>query len=172
MVLKPQDIMVLLKLASSRQKQLSYHALASELGMSSSEVHKALKRSVSSRLAVKSEQGVRPVHAALVEFLTHGIRYAFPPERGGLTRGVPTASAAPPLNRQLAESDQLPPVWPDPEGEVRGLAFSPLYPSAVHAARSDEALYELLALVDAMRGGEARERKLAMAELTSRLQPK
>jgi hypothetical protein len=89
-----------------------------------------------------------------------------------LTRGMPTASAAPPLNRQIADSDQLPPVWPDPEGTVRGQAFSPLYPSAVHAARTDEALYELLSLVDAVRGGEARERKLALAEITSRLRAK
>lgn len=36
------------------------------------------------------------------------------------------------------------------------------------AARRDPALYELLALVDALRGGRARERKLAQDELARR----
>jgi hypothetical protein len=37
------------------------------------------------------------------------------------------------------------------------------------AARSDPKLYELLALVDAIRVGRARERKLAESELEKRL---
>ncbi|MDO9620597.1 MAG: hypothetical protein Q7I91_01690, partial [Moraxellaceae bacterium] len=60
--------------------------------------------------------------------------------------------------------DELPPVWPSPEGTVRGLSFSPLYRSAPEAALRDIKLHELLALADALRGGRARERKLA-AEL-------
>jgi hypothetical protein len=61
------------------------------------------------------------------------------------------------------------PVWPDPEGEVRGEELRPLYRSAPGAARKDPALYELLALVDAIRGGRARERNLAVEELKGRL---
>lgn len=167
MPLKPQDVMVLLKLAGSAQSP-SYHALADELGMSSSEVHQALKRCVTARLATRQDGRVRPLRPALLEFLTHGVRYAFAPERGGPTRGLPTLSAAPPLDRHI-EAPDPPPVWPDPEGPVRGFAFSPLYRSAPQAARKDAALYELLALVDAVRGGDARERKLAVDELTSRL---
>lgn len=167
MLLKPQDILVLLKLAISEESP-SYHTLARELGMSSSEIHKALKRATSARLATRAGNSVRPLRPALVEFLAHGIRYAFAPERGGPTRGMPTASAAPPLDQHLSPPDP-PPVWPDPEGSVRGFAFSPLYRSAPQAARNDPALYELLALVDAVRGGDARERKLAIQELTSRL---
>ena len=90
-------------------------------------------------------------------------------ERGGLTRGMPTAHAAPPLRDQLAASDAPAPVWPDPEGTVRGEEFAPLYRSVPQAARADERLYELLALVDALRGGRARERELAVKELRTRL---
>ena len=93
----------------------------------------------------------RPLRPARVEFLSHGVRYAFAPERGGPTRGTPTASAAPPLNRHLVQPDP-PPVWPDPEGSVRGFAFSPLYRSAPQAGRRSAALYELLALVDSRAG--------------------
>jgi len=60
-------------------------------------------------------------------------------------------------------------VWPHPEGEVRGESIEPLYPSAVDAARRDSRLYECLALVDALRIGRAREKKLAIDQLTARL---
>ena len=60
-------------------------------------------------------------------------------------------------------------MWPDPEGTVRGLAFSPLTRGTPKAARQDPALYEVLALVDAIRDGRVRERRYAEKELTARL---
>ena len=111
----------------------------------------------------------RPVRDALIEFLLHGVKYAYPPEYGALTRGVPTGYAAPPLNKVISGSSDPPPVWPYAEGNVRGTAFSPLYPSVPAAALQDPRLYELLALVDAIRAGRARERNLAAKELELRL---
>lgn len=70
---------------------------------------------------------------------------------------------------QIAPTNELPPVWPDPAGTVRGESFEPLHRAAPEAARRDPGLYELLALLDALRGGRARERKLARAELEARL---
>jgi hypothetical protein len=52
-------------------------------------------------------------------------------------------------------------VWPDPEGEIQGLAVKPLYSSAPRAAKKNEKLYALLAAVDALRIGRAREREAA-----------
>ncbi len=170
MVLKPQDVLVLLKLVSLGRARWSYNGLAADLGMSPSEVHAAVKRAVAARLATPRDDLVAPVTSALKEFLTHGVQYAFVPERGAPTRGMPTAYAAPPLRDELAPSSDLPPVWPDPEGEVRGLAFSPLYKAAPRAARKDPKLYELLVLVDAVRGSGARERALAVRLLEERLQ--
>ena len=60
-------------------------------------------------------------------------------------------------------------MWPDAEGTVRGEGLRPLYRSVPGAARRDPGLYELLALVDAIRSGRARERKIAVAELEARL---
>lgn len=111
----------------------------------------------------------RPIYAALLEFLVHGVKYAFPPKRGALTRGMPTGYAAPPLNKVIVGSSEPPPVWPFAEGTVRGEEFEPLYPSVPRAAARDSRLYELLALVDAVRDGRARERNLAAKELESRL---
>ena len=168
MNLKPQDILFLLKLIAFGEKRWSFNSLALELGMSPSEVHAAAKRAIEARLAVKKEDSIMPIKGNLEEFLLHGIQYVFVPDRGELNRGMPTSYAAAPLDN-LFGSYEFPPVWPDPEGEVRGESFSPLYKSAPKAARNDPKLYMLLALVDAIRGGRAREREMAKKELIERL---
>lgn len=170
MQLKPQDILVLLKLVAIGHEDWSYGALAVSLGMSPSEVHAALKRALVAQLGVSENDKIRPIISSLEEFLLHGIRYAFPPERGELSRGIPTAHAAPPLESLFQQGDEPPPVWPDAEGKVRGVSFSPLYKAVPKAVREDAKLYELLALVDAIRGGRARERALAVKELKKRLE--
>ena len=53
-------------------------------------------------------------------------------------------------------------MWPDKDGSVRGETLYPLYPTAPQAAARNPPLYELLALFDAIRGGSARERALAV----------
>ena len=98
----------------------------------------------------------------LVEFLTHGLKYAFPPERGSMVRGVPTAAAAEPLKSRFVEDREPPTVWPYAEGKVRGLALAPLYAGAPKAALRDPKLYWVLALCDAIRSGRTRERSLAV----------
>jgi len=82
---------------------------------------------------------------------------------------MPTGYAAPPLKAEIVQPNEPPPVWPYAEGNVRGYSFAPLYPSVPAAAARDAKLYELLALVDAMRDGRARERKLAEKALQARL---
>jgi len=167
--LKPQDILVLLKLIATGNERMSYGALAAKLGMSPSEVHAAVKRAIVARLAHHDEDHVVLSVRNLEEFLVHGIKYVFVPERGQISRGMPTAHAVAPLKSTFVSSDELPPVWPDADGDVRGEGFSPLYKSAPFAARQDQALYELLALVDAIRAGRARERELAVKMLKKRL---
>ena len=46
---------------------------------------------------------------------------------------------------------------PDPMGNSRGLIVEPLHPNVPKAAKKDSYLYELLALVDALRIGGPRE---------------
>jgi hypothetical protein len=167
-VLRPQDVLVALKLAVTAKSELTYAQLAEALGMSASEVHASVQRGVQAGLLRSDRREAN--RAALLEFLVHGLKYVFPCERGALTRGMPTAHAAAPLrDRFSAPVDDVPPVWPDPEGTVRGEEFTPLYPSVPSAARKDERLYEMLALLDAIRGGRARERSMAEKELRSRL---
>lgn len=180
--LKPQDVLVVLKLCALQDPRPPISHLALELGMSTSEVHAALRRARTSKLllsAVGAERSrrtssslERPNASAIREFLVHGIKYVFPPQRGELTRGVATSYAAEPLKRLLTRDRDPIPIWPYPEGTDRGMAFEPLYPSAPFAALRDRRLYELLAITDALREGRARERKLAEQELRVRLERK
>jgi DNA-binding Lrp family transcriptional regulator len=166
MVTKPQDVLVALKLCIEGARK-SYADLGQELGMSASEVHAAVRRLGDARLVDPETREVR--REALRNFLIHGVPHAFPASAREITRGTPTAWAAPVLSGKFSASDQMPPVWPDPDGKVQGTAVQPLYRSVPHAARRDPALYDLLALVDALRIGSARERSLAEKEITLRL---
>jgi len=168
MTLKPQDIVVLLKLVVVKSSEWSFASLAADLFMSPSEVHAGIKRASVAQLF--DEACKRPVRKNLEEFLVHGVKYSFPPQHGALTRGIPTAYAAYPLNEMLViGATDVPPVWPHPEGEVRGYEFSPLYKSAPSAAIKDKELYAMLVIIDAIRDGRARERELAIKELIKRL---
>lgn len=184
MALHPQDVVLLLKLIAKRDasKPWTYAELGKELFMSASQVFRSVERAEMARLLVapvipaSSNNGEQspggmlwPNKNYLKEFLIHGVKYAFPAERGGPTRGVPTAEAAPPLAQHFRHDFQLPPVWPSAEGPFRGIAFSPLYKNVPQAALHDAKLYELLALVDAIREGRAREREIAIRELTMRI---
>lgn len=167
MSLKPQDIVILLKLALKKGLPWSYSSVAKEIFMSASEVHAGVRRAIASRLM--DPEGRRPLLIPLEEFLICCVKYVFPPVHGGPTRGLPTAYAAPPLVHELIQIDELPPVWAYPEGQVRGFTFSPLYKSVPDAALADGKLYEMLALVDALRDGRARERNLAREAIKARL---
>jgi len=168
-MLRPLDLVVLLRLSLENGRP-PYLQLANALHLYPSEVYASIKRARASQLVQGAEQQDRLNRSALLEFLLHGVRYAFPPVRGSLTRGVPTAYAAHPLKRSIAPGSDPPPVWPYSEGPVRGIGFAPLHKNVPRAALADPRLYELLALVDALRGGRARERTLAARELAKRLE--
>jgi hypothetical protein len=184
MPLHPQDVAVVLKMVANRDtgKRWTYADLSKDLFMSVSQVFRSVDRAEAARLLNpptvppppgSGEEvprvGMWPNNKNLKEFLIHGVKYAFPVERAGSTRGVPTAEAAPPLKRHFRQDFPLPPVWPYAEGSVRGIEFSPLYKNAPQAALRDSKLYELLALVDAIREGRAREREMAIRELSARI---
>jgi hypothetical protein len=162
-MLRPQDLAVTLALAMPDMDAWTYAALAVRLELSTSEAHAAVKRAGLAGLT----RGRTVDRRALFEFLEHGVRYSFYAIRGAPTRGVPTGVAAPPLAALMVVEDG--PVWPHPEGGARGYALEPLYRTVPDAARRDPAIHEVFALVDALRDGGARERRLALGELRTRL---
>jgi hypothetical protein len=170
-VIKPQDLAVALKLVSVRgATRLPYAALAKQLLLSPFEAHAAVQRLVAARLMVDMGGELRPVMAAIRSFVIYGASYCYPVMRGEVTIGFPTAYAVPPLRDMVLFSEEMPPVWPHPEGTTRGIALMPLYEKLPLAARDDPSLYELLALFDALRMCQARERELAIKLLEERLQ--
>jgi hypothetical protein len=169
LVLKPQDLLVVLKIFCKKQQKFTFGGLSGELFMSASEVHSSTKRAEVAKLLRKTEEGMIPSRTSLLEFLTHGVQYVYPATFGGVTRGIPTGVAGPVLKNFFSVGSDLVPVWPDANGEIRGISFQPLYSSVTLAARLDPQLYDLLTLVDAIRGGAAREREFAKDELMRRL---
>src|SRR5438309_5562959 len=141
MVLKPQDVYVALKIVAAHSQRAPYSQLANELFMSPSEVHASVQRAERSHLLHGSRLKNRPNFRALEEFLLHGLKYAFPPERGELTRGVATSYAAEPLRSVIAQGGEPIPVWPYEEGKQRGMAFEPLFRTAPLAALRNTSFY-------------------------------
>lgn len=165
--IKPQDLVVLLKLITAFEEPFSYAAVGKSLYISASEVHASLARARAAQL-VTSDQGREVViaRAAFRELLLHGARFVFPAVTGSLVRGVPTAHASPVLRDLLVQSEEPPPVWPYSKGTVRGTAVHPLYPTVPRAIENDPKLYQALALFDALRIGRSRERDIASTELS------
>ncbi len=169
--LKPQDVVLALKLAAHGMKPWKQPELARALHISASEVNHGLRRLAASHLYNVDER--RVVRASLKEFLVHGLRYVFPAQLGMFGEGMVTAYTAKPLADKLRLGPDDNVVWlvRDARYRARGHAIEPLYRTAPSAAAEDPALHELLALADALRVGRARERALAAEELDKRLAP-
>ena len=161
--LKPIDVVVALRLAEVPEEK--YADLGAALGVSPSVTHASVRRLRHAGLLRPESRTVNRL--ALLEFVEHGVRYAFPARPAAEVRGVPTAHAAAPLADRIVAEDAL--VWPDAAGNRRGRGVVPLYPQAVGLPARSRALYESVALVDAIRVGRARERRMAVELLRLRL---
>jgi hypothetical protein len=159
--MKPQDVVVLLKIVAVGSDQWQQKILADELKMSQSEVSQSVARSKFAGLLDGS--GKKVMRLAFMDFLQYGLACVFPQKPGALVRGLPTAWSAPPLNTIIQSNELL--VWPSAKGTSRGQSLVPLYTSVVDAVKEDEKLYQLLALADALRVGRAREKEIAIGEL-------
>lgn len=153
--LRPHDVCVALQLVV--KPEFTYRELARDVGLSLGETHNSVKRLETSRLLAPDVH--RPNVTALLGFLVYGVPYVFPGELGAETQGVPTAHSGPALAGRL--SGGTPIVWPSADGEVRGLALAPLCGAAPAMASSNPTLYRWMTLVDALRVGRARDRRLA-----------
>ena len=158
--MRPQDIVVALKIISLGDRSWQYRDLAHALFMSLSEVSNSIQRNEIAGLM----SGKRTVHRqSLLEFLIYGLHYVFPQVPGTMVTGMPTAHAHPFYATKF--SSELPFAWPYEDGTVRGLAIEPLYSKVPSAAKEDASLYLSLASIDILRVGRTRERKVATEEL-------
>lgn len=167
-VLRPVDIPVALYLAL--YAGASYGDVAHDLDISPSTAHQAVKRLTYAGLANQTKDAPRRIHiAALLEFLEHGVRYAFPTQKQRPRRGVPTAHSGPVFEKNL-DTDIEPVVWSTARGRTIGAAVEPLIESAPDLAQRCPEVYDLLTIVDAIRVGTARDREIANRLLKERLE--
>jgi len=182
--MKSQDIGLLLKLVCMQRREggsggriphlgqrYSVRGLALETGISKSQVSLALQRCFDVGLAKRDRIiGVpRTNTKGLFEFIAYGLRYVFPAKLGAVTRGIATSLGALVLEGQLMSAGEFVPVWSDAQGDTKGQVVEPLFKSVTYAIQKDPELYALLALVDAIRLGQPRERNLATELIQQRL---
>ena len=164
--MRPQDIVILLKILSMGDHEWNNADIANSLNISASEVTEALNRCKIARMIDTTK---RKVHTnALKEFLISGLKYVFPVEPGSVVRGVPTAHSAKPISDHISGGNENY-VWPMAKGHLRGFAIDPLYRTVPEIVGNDPSLYELLVIADTLRVGRAREIQIAIAELDKRL---
>lgn len=161
--------MLALKLVAIGAAEWTQPGVARALHVSAGEVNHGLKRLAACHLYLPAER--RVIRTSLRELLVSGLRYVFPAQLGLIGDGMPTAFSVAPLVKQLRLGDEDRVVWlaSGAAATARGRVIEPLYPSVPLAAAEDRKLHELLALVDTLRIGRARERALARTELEKRL---
>jgi len=164
--MRPQDIVVLLKQISFRDKKWTFAEIAHALQISETEVSFAMERNKLAGLVNPAKNKVNKL--ALREFLIYGIKYAFPPQVGHSARGIATAHSAPPINQYIAEGNEFY-VWSYYKGTKRGNTLVPLYDKIPKIVGNQPDLYELLTIVDTLRIGKKREVEIAINELDKRL---
>ena len=149
----------------------SVRALEASLGISKTEVASALKRCQQVGLVRTAPDNPLPrVNSkALLGFIEHGLRYVFPVRPAEIVRGIPTGFSAPMLEGKLMSAGDLIHVWPDAYGNRKGQSIAPLFKTVPGAVKKDPRLYEYLALIDAVRLGNAREANLANALLREKV---
>jgi hypothetical protein len=163
--LHPVDIPVALSLVEV--PRATFQQIGGMLGISSSTAHEATARLRQAGLVKK--ESLEVVRSALLEFLEHGVRYAFPAVLQAEGRGVPTAHAGPLLRAEIVAD--FPFVWPTAGGTAVGPSITPLFRQAIELPSRSPGVYALLTLVDALRVGRIRERELAIGLLRNRLYP-
>ncbi|MCK5170343.1 MAG: hypothetical protein KAQ75_10725 [Bacteroidales bacterium] len=165
--MRPQDIVVLLKIIALKHDNWKNADLAYSLQISASEITEVLNRC---KIAGLIDSKKRKVHInSFIEFLIYGLKYVFPTEPGAMVRGIPTAHSALPISEQISSGGDVY-VWPYAKGNQRGQAIEPLYKTLPATVQADTFFYELLAIIDTIRVGRAREIKIAINELKKRLQ--
>lgn len=171
-MLKPQDIVIAVKLCALKEREWKYSTVAHDIHMSQSEVHSGVKRlkkcglltEFSMSVGGNSETQTLPDKENILEFLEHGIRYVFPAEKREPVNGLPTSYGLGHLFKGY-EGEAFIPVWEYPAADYFGFGIKPLYKTLPLACIDDFELYELMALVDAVRDQDKLLREFAISKL-------
>lgn len=166
--LKPQDCLVL----ASRIFHPSYDQqnTAAQVMISQSSASYSYQRLRNASLLLKSGEANL---ANSIEFMIYAIKYLYPAKLSNLSVGIPTAHSHPSLNF-VNWKGQFPIIWPfvivddsiDSEIKlVRGETLQPIHKNVPFVSFVHYEFHQLFALIDMIRIGKAREKKIAQDEL-------
>lgn len=164
--MRPQDIVILLKLAIESEDGTRIKDLSSKLFISASEISESLNRSSIAGLLLHDSRAVNK--DPFLKFLEHGLQYVFPAQLGPVMKGIFTAHSESSLYLSFSSEEKL--VWADEIGKERGPSILPLYPTVIKAVKKDRLLYKLLALCDIIRIGNPSDKNKAVWHLRETLQ--
>lgn len=159
--IRPQDIVILLKITSLKQDTWQLSTLSESLHISISEISESLNRSKLAKLINDDKKKVQKLN--LLEFLEHGLKYVFPFQGLTLSRGIPTAVSHPEIQQNFISNQIY--VWPSKSGKVIGIGIEPLLPRISDFIEKDPELYKNLSLVELFRMGKIREQEFAIKQL-------
>lgn len=166
--MRPQDIVILLKLIIDSEEEVRIKDLSSKLFISASEISESLHRSAIAGLLDPISRKVDK--DVFLKFLEHGLSYVFPAQLGSVMQGVFTAHSESSLYLNFSSEEKL--VWADEQGKERGSTILPLYPTVIKAIRKEKLLYKMLALCDIIRVGDSSDKNKAIWHLREAFQNK
>jgi hypothetical protein len=156
-MLQPVDFAVVFSAALQRRRGgWSPSSVKEELRLPWSTLNLSLKRLNASNL-VRNGRVNRGGLAALLPVL----QYLIPahPDRSKRVRGRATSISAPVFKGQILANEVF--VWASDDGTVEGHSIVPLHPRIPESVTADAEIYGLMACIDALRMGRAREVALA-----------
>ena len=158
--LKSQDVvlaMIMMGRTAIPQKEIARIS-----GLSPSEVSNGIYRLKKARLL---DGNSKVMKSNLCDFLVHGVPHAFPATIDYNEQlGIPTSHSY--MDNIMAGYEY---VWPQKDGQLLGRGVSPLHPSAVVTSLQNSKCHQLLANIDALRVGRAREKSQAIDLLRKKL---
>ncbi|MBI9054760.1 MAG: winged helix-turn-helix transcriptional regulator [Bacteroidales bacterium] len=146
--MRPQDIVVLLKIIALKHNDWYNSDLAQSLKISPSVISEVLNRC---KMAGLIDSKKRKVNInSFIEFLIYGFRYVIPTQPGAIVKGIPTAHSASPIKEHISSGSDIY-VWANAKGTHRGQAIEPLFKSIPKIVQEDKGFYELLIIIDTIR---------------------
>jgi hypothetical protein len=165
--MKSISVYVLACLIVRKERFGSYEKWGKEIGLSAASLFRSVKDLRKAKLVTETVDGDVPNYQNAEKFLLYGFPFCFSAEKGKLVRGFKTGVDASSLKSEFAEGD-YPAVWAHYEGDVKGFEVKPLHscvPDQITDDLMDKNLYELLALLDVLRIGQAREVQAAQKKI-------
>ena len=158
-MIKGQDVLVAIKLLDPWEQSML--SLGTQIGVSASQAHSSFLRLCAVGLVDQQRRATQRAH--FLEFLVHAIKYMFPVSLVAQNQGIPTAHSAPPVKQKLVAPKGAPVyVWPSKGGSlIAGIGVEPIYKTVPLVVRADARAYAILAALDSIRLGKARERETA-----------